>query len=95
MNIFKRLFKNKSEPEVNESIKQKKENHFSIVSDKIDPVRGIELKLDWDDDFIRYLRANGYHGASDEIVVQKWLHATSLSLEERLKLESDFTSDFE
>ena len=94
MNIFKKLFKNDSNKN-KEPISTKKENHFSIVSDHIDPQRGIELKLDWDDDFIRYLRSHGYNGASDEIVVQKWLHATSASLEERLKLESDFTSDFE
>ena len=33
----------------------------------------IELTMDWDDEFIKYLRANGFNGTTDENVVQQYI----------------------
>lgn len=38
-----------------------------------DPHKGIRIDLDWNDGFVRHLRASGYKGSSDEAVVQLWL----------------------
>ena len=37
-----------------------------------DPSRGF-IELDWNNDFVRYLRENGYDGENDETVVDEWL----------------------
>lgn len=34
---------------------------------------GIKIELDWNDAFVKYLRANGISGAKDEVIVQKWV----------------------
>lgn len=44
-----------------------------IVGESIDPVKGIEIKLDWNQSFIKYLVENGIEGDDEEIIVQKWL----------------------
>jgi hypothetical protein len=46
---------------------------ISIIGEKIDPEHGIELELDWTDEFVAHLRANGYKGISDEKIIQQWL----------------------
>ncbi len=62
------------------------EPYVRIVGDKIDKDRGgIELSLDWNDEFVEYLRSQGYHGSEDELVIQKWLHSLYTDMESRLK----------
>jgi hypothetical protein len=53
--------------------KSSKEPWVSIVGESIDPEKGIKLELDWNDAFIKYLKANGYTGASEEMIVGKWM----------------------
>ena len=64
MKWFKNLFKKKI-----------KEPYVSIIGEHIDPENGIELALDWNDEFIKYLKHHGYVGTSDELIVQKWLQS--------------------
>lgn len=44
-----------------------------IKGDSIHPVRGIEIKLDWNDAFIDYLQDNGIKGKDEDEVIRKWL----------------------
>ena len=59
--------------ETNSEEKQKKEPWVEVVSDGVDPIKGIHMKLDWNPEFVVYLRQHGYTGASEETVVGKWL----------------------
>ena len=43
------------------------------VHGKINDKGQIELKIDWTEDFIKQLRANGYNGANDDVIVQQYL----------------------
>lgn len=47
--------------------------HVEIKSADFDPKKGMKIELDWNDEFIEYLKQNGYTGTSDEALVQKWL----------------------
>lgn len=38
-----------------------------------DTPQGVKIELDWNDAFVTYLRANGYTGADDDQLVQKYL----------------------
>ena len=44
-----------------------------IKSAVVDPVKGIQIELDWNAAFVEYLRENGLTGQDDETIVQKWL----------------------
>lgn len=44
-----------------------------VVGEKINDDGQIELQLDWNAPFIKYLRMNGFRGATDDIIVQQWL----------------------
>jgi len=44
-----------------------------VVGEKINDDGQIELQLDWNAPFIKYLRLNGFRGATDDIIVQQWL----------------------
>jgi hypothetical protein len=59
--------------ETNNKDKDGDEPWVEVVSDGLDPLKGLHMKLDWNDHFIVYLRTHGYTGASDETVVGKWL----------------------
>lgn len=73
----------------------KKEPYVSVIGENIHPEKGIELALDWNDDFIVYLRQNGYQGTSDELIVQKWLHTLYNDMSIRLQSKSNALGDFE
>lgn len=44
-----------------------------VRSAHTDPVKGIQIELDWNEAFVQYLRESGINGRDDETVVQKWL----------------------
>jgi hypothetical protein len=44
-----------------------------VIGEKINDDGQIELQLDWNSPFIKYLRLNGFRGATDDIIVQQWL----------------------
>ena len=33
----------------------------------------IKIELDWDDNFIKHLRSNGYTGPDDDAIIQKYI----------------------
>lgn len=73
--------------------KEKNEPWVDIVSDGLDPIKGLHMKLDWNDAFIVYLRQNGYTGAADETVVGKWLVDLYRHISDQL--ESEQTNQFQ
>lgn len=44
-----------------------------VIGESVDPVKGIEIKLDWNEAFIQYLKDNGIKGKDEDAIVQKWL----------------------
>lgn len=44
-----------------------------IKSANFNETTGIQIELDWNDAFVSYLRDNGITGATEELIVQKWL----------------------
>ncbi len=46
---------------------------IEVVGESIDPVRGIEIRLDWNDAFIQYLKENGITGKDEDTAVQKYV----------------------
>lgn len=44
-----------------------------VIGESIDPIKGIEIKLDWNDAFIQYLKDNGISGKDEDVAIQKWL----------------------
>lgn len=44
-----------------------------VIGESIDPIKGIEIKLDWNDAFIQYLKENGITAKDEDVAVQKWL----------------------
>lgn len=59
--MFKNPFKKKIEP------------YVSVIEDYYDPEHGHKFKLDWNEEFVAYLKENGYSGDSDEQIVEKWM----------------------
>jgi hypothetical protein len=84
MSIFNFFTKKevKAEPVPVEEVKPKP--YIQIVSDRIDPVHGLEIEFDWSPEFIAELRKHGYTGLTDEQLVQKWLEQFSKSIAEKM-----------
>lgn len=60
-----------------------------IKSDVVDPVNGLKLDVDWNEAFIKYLRAQGVKGTKDEDVVSYWLTMINAQLMDSLEPEDD------
>lgn len=63
---------------INEEREKKRtsaEPWVEVVGEKIDADGRIELQLDWNAAFVKYLRLNGFRGATDDVLVQNWLAA--------------------
>lgn len=76
-----------------EDKKNSPEPWVEVVGESIDPVRGIQIKLDWNDAFIQYLKENGITGKDEDTAIQKWLallyHDLVSNLEQRIIDNSD------
>lgn len=64
-----------------------------VRSAHTDPVKGIQIELDWNDAFVQYLRDSGIQGRDDETVVQKWLAFLYEDLVEKLEDQVVNTTD--
>lgn len=51
----------------------KEDPHVEIKGIVVDSEKGIKITLDWNDAFIKHLRDNGFDGADDDAVVQKYI----------------------
>jgi len=66
-----------------EKYRNSKEPWVTIIGDTISE-DGIQLALDWNDSFVKYLRAQGVTGADETQVVQHWLAMISKQASEKL-----------
>jgi hypothetical protein len=46
---------------------------IEIKSDRIDPIRGLIIEMDWNDAFIQHLKENGITHKDENVVVQKYI----------------------
>jgi len=60
-----------------------------------DPEHGIKVDLDWNDEFVEYLRENGITGVDDEVVVQKWITMLYRDLVEQNQQSDGAQREFE
>ena len=58
-----------------------------IRSAHTDPVKGIQIELDWNEAFVQYLRDNGINGQDDETIVQRWLAFLYEDLMTRMEID--------
>jgi hypothetical protein len=56
----------------------------TLTGSDIDGDGKVKIALDWNDGFIDQLRASGYQGTTDEVVVQKWLVHLANDINEKL-----------
>lgn len=56
-----------------ESKRNSPEPWVEVTGESIDPVKGIEIRLDWNEAFIQYLKENGITAKDEDMAVQKWL----------------------
>jgi len=60
-----------------------KDPWVTIIGDTVTE-EGIQIALDWNDAFVKYLRAQGVTGADETQVVQHWLAMISKQASEKL-----------
>lgn len=53
-----------------------------VTSETIHEDGRIEIQMDWNDAFIKYLRQHGFKGANEEVLVQQWLASIQKEAEE-------------
>lgn len=92
MTIFNKLFtKDTKKDSINVE-----QPHFSIICDNIDPIHGIQISYEWRDDFVLYLRKNGYTGIDDETILRNFFLKMYAEMHDRLKNNTTATyGDFE
>ena len=56
-----------------ERMKASEEPWVEIKGIVQDPEKGIKIDLDWNDAFVKHLRNNGYVGADDNAVIQRYV----------------------
>ena len=67
-------------------VKEDLEPHVSLLGTDVDDQGNVKIQLDWNDAFVAKLRASGFDGVEEEVIVQKWL--AKLANDINLKLMS-------
>ena len=82
--------KEANKPRIQQVVSKEAEKHrdsdepfVTIIGDTISE-EGIQLALDWNDAFVKYLKAQGVTGADDTQVVQHWLAMISRQAADKL-----------
>jgi hypothetical protein len=75
----------KSYKEYSMKMKSSSEPWVDIVGIAEDPEKGIRIELDWNNAFVKHLRENGYKGADDETVVQRYVAVLARSVAEDME----------
>lgn len=63
--------------------KDSDEPWFEFVGGEVHPEHGLELRLDWNDAFIKQLRAQGYKGTSDDELIAQYVANVQKTVEGR------------
>ena len=74
-----------------EKMKKSNEPWFDVTSEGHVPELGIKIVTDWNSAMIKYLRANGFTGTSEEEVVYSYIRAVSKDLERSEYTAADFS----
>ena len=54
--------------------KKESENPFiEVISESFDEEIGMQIKLDWNEAMINYLKRNGYRGLTDDEIIEKYV----------------------
>lgn len=62
------------EPEVQETVNEEGTGNLTIRAISYDDDTGqIKIDMDWDEEFVNYLKRNGFTGATEESVVHKYV----------------------
>jgi len=83
----------RKQEEADEARRNGIEPWVEVRSAHLDPVKGIQIELDWNEAFVQYLKDNGLSGRDDETIVQKWLAFLYEDLINRLEQQSIDKSD--
>lgn len=83
----------RKQEEADEARRNGTEPWVEVRSANLDPVKGIQIELDWNEAFVQYLKDNGLSGRDDETIVQKWLAFLYEDLINRLEKQSIDKSD--
>ena len=59
--------------------------YFSISCKNIDPVQGIQIEYESSDEFVLYLRKNGYTGIDDEVILRNFFLKMYAEMHDKLK----------
>ncbi|KKM95915.1 hypothetical protein LCGC14_1183310 [marine sediment metagenome] len=77
-----------------EEIKEEKKTPWvKILGGVHDPSKGVKISLDWNKEFVDYLRENKITGTDDEAVVQKWVTMLFRDMMEEGKENTDETTN--
>lgn len=71
-----------------EARRNSSEPWVEIKSERIDPVKGLQLELDWNEAFIQHLKESGLTGRDEDTIVQRWLALLTHRLVEGLEQQS-------
>lgn len=79
-----------NKPQIKKVVSEEADKHrdskdpfVTIIGDKVTE-EGIEISLDWNDAFVKYLRTQGVAGADDTQIVQHWLAMISRQAADKL-----------
>lgn len=53
--------------------KDSEEPFLEVISESFSETNGIELKLDWNEAMINFLKRNGYQGQDDDDIIEKYI----------------------
>lgn len=59
--------------EARDKLRNSSEPWVEVIGDKVNSDGEIQLQLDWNDAFVKYLRTHGFRGATEDVIIQKWL----------------------
>ena len=54
-----------------------------------DPAHGVKIDLDWNSGFILYLKQQGFNGANDEEIIQRYLAYLSADIHDSMASDED------
>jgi hypothetical protein len=84
-NILNKLYTTYNNFKDNTDATDKEQPHFSISCNNIDPVHGIQIDYEYRDDFVIYLRKNGYTGIDDETILRNFFLKMYAEMHDKLK----------
>lgn len=70
--------------------KENNEPYVELTGIVESPNGEIKIALDWNDSFIKHLKSNGFTGADDDVIIQKYLLELTSMISDDMKGDSDY-----